>query len=601
MSIVVSIVVGFMGLGEVQSQGGREQAAPPATRVVEGRVTDTNGNPVREGKVMFAPQNPPWPFQKSGMAAIDAQGHYRIELATFSLGTVTMPATGALRYQVLVPGFRGGDGRVAATTGPAKVDVQLTPEEWRTTEILLVDRDGKPVADGVVSLELGGTAVWSRQASDARGRCLVKSAPNVAFRITVEKEGYLPTQFATRATPADPTSFTIPLYATIDGRVVDPDGKPLPGIQIGMMLAEGIVGNTGSGLKLYPLRGLKDLITTDAQGRFKLAPLVIVDGKDLGHKPDLTIWHPRICFADKDLRRVLFGRLDVQGAARPYEITLRPARALRIPIEHSVAVPNGAFVSGYNLYDLADTAKPEVVVVSGISRHGPSLGENASAEWIELSLPEGKYRLQVDAVTAAAMQHVESTASEVVVPAGEGPLTLPPIRMTVAPFRALVGKPAPEIDAKDAQTSAPVKLADYRGKVVVLDFWGQWCGPCLSAMAHLIEAHDRYRGKPVVMIALHDQSVQSYDELKTRLSGVKRQLWNNRDIPFTVVFDRPDPALGAGDSAIGRGMTIARYKVHGFPTTLVIDQDGKVVGRVEARDDDALNAMIEQALKNATR
>jgi hypothetical protein len=59
--------------------------------------------------------------------------------------------------------------------------------------------------------------------------------------------------------------------------------------------------------------------------------------------------------------------------------------------------------------------------------------------------------------------------------------------------------------------------------------------------------------------------------------------------------------LGAGDSAIGRGMTIARYKVHGFPTTLVIDEKGKVVGRVDARDDDALNAMIERALKKATR
>ena len=102
-------------------------------------------------------------------------------------------------------------------------------------------------------------------------------------------------------------------------------------------------------------------------------------------------------------------------------------------------------------------------------------------------------------------------------------------------------------------------------------------------------------------IALHDQSVQSFDELKTRLSGVKRQLWNNRDIPFTIAFDRPDPAVGAGDSAIGRGMTIARYKVHGFPTTLVIDQEGKVVGRVDARDDDALNAIIDQALKTAAK
>ena len=117
--------------------------------------------------------------------------------------------------------------------------------------------------------------------------------------------------------------------------------------------------------------------------------------------------------------------------------------------------------------------------------------------------------------------------------------------MTVPPIRGLSGTPAREIDAKDAQT-VPVKLANYRGKVVVLDFWGHWCGPCLGAMPHLIDAHERYRGKPVVIIALHDQSMQSLDQLKRQLSGVKRQFWNDRDLPFAVAFDRPDPAVDAG-------------------------------------------------------
>ena len=216
-------------------------------------------------------------------------------------------------------------------------------------------------------------------------------------------------------------------------------------------------------------------------------------------------------------------------------------------------------------------------------------------------MPEGKYRIEVNSVAAAAMEHVESTTTEIVVPPGEGPLSLPPIRMTVAPFRGLAGKPPPEIDAKDARTGAPVKLADYRGKVVVLDFWGHWCGPCLGAMPHLIDAHDRYQGKPVVIIALHDQSIQSYDELKSRLSGVKRQLWNNRDLPFTIAFDRPDPAVGAGDAAIGRGITIARYKIRAFPTTLVIDQEGKVIGSVDARDDGQITAMIDKLLMKTAK
>ena len=87
----------------------------------------------------------------------------------------------------------------------------------------------------------------------------------------------------------------------------------------------------------------------------------------------------------------------------------------------------------------------------------------------------------------------------------------------------------------------PVKLADYRGKVVVLDFWGYWCGPCIGAMPALLEAHDRFKDKPVAIIALHDQSIQSRDAYDRKLTEVKRQAWNNRDLPFQVALDRPDP------------------------------------------------------------
>ena len=172
--------------------------------------------------------------------------------------------------------------------------------------------------------------------------------------------------------------------------------------------------------------------------------------------------------------------------------------------------------------------------MGGRAKHDSTGDKSGESEWIEGYWPEGKYRVEVNSGDTVARVTAESATTEIVVPPGEGPIALPPIRMTVAPLRGLVGEPAPEIDAKDARTGAAVKLADLRGKVVVLDFWGHWCGPCLGAMPHLIDAHDRYRGKPVVIIALHDQSIQSPNELKSRLSDVKRQSWNNRDLPFTL-------------------------------------------------------------------
>ena len=82
---------------------------------------------------------------------------------------------------------------------------------------------------------------------------------------------------------------------------------------------------------------------------------------------------------------------------------------------------------------------------------------------------------------------------------------------------------------------------------------------------------------------------------------MKRQFWNNRDLPFTVAFDRPDPEVGGGDAANARGITISRYKIRGFPTTLVIDQEGNVAGSVDAGDDVQLNAMIDKLLKVAAK
>jgi hypothetical protein len=113
MSTLVPIVAGLVGLAGIQAPSGGGQAAQSATKVIEGHVTDVQGHPVREGKMVFALENPPLPFHESWTAAIDRQGHYRIELSTLSIGTSTFPRTGELRCLVLVPGFRSEVGKVA--------------------------------------------------------------------------------------------------------------------------------------------------------------------------------------------------------------------------------------------------------------------------------------------------------------------------------------------------------------------------------------------------------------------------------------------------------------------------------------------------------
>ncbi len=269
-----------------------------------------------------------------------------------------------------------------------------------------------------------------------------------------------------------------------------------------------------------------------------------------------------------------------------------------------MTVPSGLLTTGWYLSELGGASGSDeggLVMCDLVQRNGPGQAGD-DGEWIEAWLPEGKYRIRITSTDPVArVRRVEETTTDLVVPSGEGPLLLPPIRMTAPPWRQLIGEPAPEIAARDLDTNEPVKLADYRGKVVVLDFWGYWCGPCIGAMPALVEAYDHYKGKPVAIIALHDQSVQSRDAYERKLTEIKRQAWNNRDLPFQLAVDRPDPALAAGESQIGRGITCKRYGIHLFPTTLVIDQEGKVAGTVNVREKGRLRALIDDLLKKSPR
>ncbi len=320
--LVVLAIVARLGIAHGQDPG--EPASPPAGRVIEGRVTDFQGRAVREGRVMFAPQTPPLGFSDAGTAAIDADGRYRIALARFSTGQQMLPATGQLRYLVLVAGFRSGVGVIDAGSAPATVDVQLTPEVWTTNDILLVDCGDKPVAGADLTLAMGGSVVWSRETSDVNGRCRIKSAPRQGFSVSIQRDGFLPVTFGSRAAADDPTSYTVTLYDAIHGRVVDPSGKPLAGIQIGGMISRDYDTPLKKGsnrLVMAPLRGYEKPVTTDAEGRFIVAPRIILNRRSGKFR---VVPRLALCLADEALRQVYFLRFDEEHPRRSYEITLRP-------------------------------------------------------------------------------------------------------------------------------------------------------------------------------------------------------------------------------------------------------------------------------------
>lgn len=102
-------------------------------------------------------------------------------------------------------------------------------------------------------------------------------------------------------------------------------------------------------------------------------------------------------------------------------------------------------------------------------------------------------------------------------------------------------------------------LKSLRGKVVVLKFWGVWCGPCLQGLPFVEELQRKYRDQDVVFLGIHSAGT-SMDEIKKSLEKHGSTLVTGQD---------------AGPK-LEEGGTVKAYRPFGWPTTVVIGADGIV-------------------------
>jgi len=140
-----------------------------------------------------------------------------------------------------------------------------------------------------------------------------------------------------------------------------------------------------------------------------------------------------------------------------------------------------------------------------------------------------------------------------------------------AGFEKRVPAPAPRLSAHDL-TGAPKTLANYRGKVVVLNFWASWCPPCLREMPSMERLRVKMEGRPLSIVAL--DSAETATEVKAFLTKMK--------LGFPILLD-PD------------GVNTKRWKVFALPTSFVLDAKGRVryvlTGPTEWDEGEALQAI----------
>lgn len=112
---------------------------------------------------------------------------------------------------------------------------------------------------------------------------------------------------------------------------------------------------------------------------------------------------------------------------------------------------------------------------------------------------------------------------------------------------------APDFTLNDISGNQ-ITLSDFRGKWVILDFWGSWCAPCLKGMPELKEIYSAYSGRLEIIGVNCNDTEESWKSTVSRLQ-----------LPWIQVFQPED------------GTVAATYSVTAYPTKVVVDPEGKII------------------------
>ena len=160
-----------------------------------------------------------------------------------------------------------------------------------------------------------------------------------------------------------------------------------------------------------------------------------------------------------------------------------------------------------------------------------------------------------------------------ILPAALAALLIAPLLLPAsATAAAVVGEPAPAL-ALPTSGNVTLALSELRGKVVYVDFWASWCGPCKRSFPWMNELVRRYGKDGFAVVAVNVDRKRS--DAERFLAQVPAQ--------FTVVYD-------------SAGVTPAAWAVKGMTSSFLIDRNGRVAAVTQGFRDDE-KAGVEQHIR----
>ena len=149
------------------------------------------------------------------------------------------------------------------------------------------------------------------------------------------------------------------------------------------------------------------------------------------------------------------------------------------------------------------------------------------------------------------------------------------------------GSAAPQFHATDLRTGRPVTLADYRGKVILVNVWATWCPPCRVEMPSMERLHKRFAGTDFRILAVSVDGDPFYAAAPEGPHEIMAFV-NEMGLTFDILHD-PSGAIRTG------------YQTVGVPESFLIDRDGIIVKKVigAAQWDGPVNETIIRRLLDA--
>lgn len=146
------------------------------------------------------------------------------------------------------------------------------------------------------------------------------------------------------------------------------------------------------------------------------------------------------------------------------------------------------------------------------------------------------------------------------------------------PLGVSTGNKTPELSGEDVNGKL-IKLSQYQGKVVLIDFWATWCPPCVAEIPREVELVRQFQGRPFVVLGV------SRDESKQKL----KEFLAREQLPWANIQD-------------ASGNIADQWGINGLPTFILIDSFGVIRNRwVGGGQFHEIRNAIEQAVREAER